>query len=247
MKPIHQVLSAMLGQEERVSLISNNLANVNTVGFKRESVTFQDHLKILHGETATEGTRSLTMAWPALHTSYTDYSSGALLTTGRALDVAIEGEGFFEVGMDGDAIGYTRAGNFTLDADGRLVTADGRPVHDVAGYEIVIDPYGEPPLIGGDGAVVQGGQRVATIGIVRFDDPGSLERVGHGLWRAPAGLQADQIDPPRLRTGALEGSNVNVIREMVDMIETQRAYEVNQRVMQSFDDIARRRIEAASS
>jgi flagellar basal-body rod protein FlgF len=254
MKEVQQVLSAMLGQEERIAQIANNLANVNTVGFKKQCLAFHDALRQAEQEGATETESAPTepaanpagLSWALPGAAYTDLSMGDLQTTGRSLDMAIVGEGFFQVEVEGERF-YTRAGNFTLDAEGRLATVDGATVLDTSGREIGLNTRGGAPQVGEDGTILQDGATAGRVGIVSFEDPQQLQRRGNGLFIAPEGLDSEPVAQPIVRGGLLEGSNVNAIREMVDMIEIQRAYDTNRRVIQSIDEIASRRIEAANS
>jgi flagellar basal-body rod protein FlgF len=241
MKEVYQVLSGMIGQEERVAQIANNLANLNTLGFKKQGLAFQDCLKtavkavsLSSGEGAMSASaKSAQMAWPTVGSAFVDYTMGPLQTTGRTLDMAIEGEGFFQVASQKGETFYTRAGNFTLDATGQLATANGDAVLDDVGRPIRLNPQGGAPQVSDDGTIRQGGAVVGRVGIVRFQDPQRLVRQGGSLLQAPAGVAAEPVKVPRVRSGMLEGSNVDAIREMVDMIETQRAYDLNQKVMQT--------------
>ena len=254
MKEVYQVLAGMLGQEQRVAQIANNLANVNTVGFKKDGAMFQDYLAVAAREAGvgpdaqTSSRPEKVSSWPDLSVSYTDFSMGSLQTTGRPLDVAIEGEEFFEIKpKNASETFYTRAGNFTLDAQGGLVTPEGHAVLDENGRAIALNPQLGTPQITSDGMIRQGGADVARLGLVKFQDPQQLVKVGDGLFQAPAGVLEATATGAQVRSGMLEGSNVNAIREMVDMIETQRAYDVNQKAILAIDDITSKRIEAAMS
>ena len=253
MKEIYQVLTGAMGQETRMAQIANNLANVNTTGFKRDGAVFLDELRIRMEDGATgtpidpaapEPARTAVAA-AGLPRGYIDFSDGPIRQTGRELDVAIAGEGFFMVeGPDG-AHRYTRAGAFVLNAEGELTTPDGRQVLDAGGQPIAVQVEAGPVRIAPDGRVMAGEAEQGRLGVARFDEPWRLAKHGEGLLAAPDGMAPEPVAEPALRPGALEGSNVNPIEEMVRMIQTQRIYETQQRLVRTIDELAQRRIEAA--
>ena len=257
MKEIYQVLAAEMNQELRLTQIANNLANVNTVGFKKDDTLFQSILVSALNKTgagqdpaAAGGAANSAaeawpaMTWPALAQSFVNYQEGILQPTGEKLDVAIEGEGFFQIQGDGETL-YTRAGNFRLNDNSELVTPSGLRVLSPVGSPITLNLTDGPPQINAEGEIKVKGSTVDRLGVVRFADPQRLEKHGEGLFRALQGAGAESMDRPGLRQGMIEGSNVNVIGEMVRMIETQRATAVQQKVIQTLDDLTARRIEAA--
>jgi flagellar basal-body rod protein FlgF len=163
----------------------------------------------------------------------TDMRPGPLRNTGRATDLALLGDGFFVV-QDGDLETYTRNGAFTLDGEGRLSTADGKPVLGDGGP---LKLSGGEFAVGRDGTVLVGGAEVGRLRVVSFSDPARLQHVGSGRLRstadmAPRSLPADEV---RIEQGRLEGSNVDPIRTLVDMIAAQRAFEIGARVVQAAD------------
>ncbi|MEN6626590.1 MAG: flagellar basal-body rod protein FlgF [Candidatus Sumerlaeia bacterium] len=249
MKEIYQVMSAAIGQEMRMGQIANNLANVNTVGFKKDSSVFLDELqaRMVEGQASGQDQSAIPTGtvWPSLPRTYTDLSAGSFQETGRDLDVAIESEGFMQVqGRDGQTC-YTRAGNLSIDEDGQLVNANGLPMLDAQGKTIKLDTMtGTKLTVGSDGRISANGVDIGTLGIVSFEDPSALVKRGEGLFVAPEGVEAKQMDAPRVRQATLEGSNVNAIDEMVQMIQAQRMYDAQQRVVRTFDELAGKRIEA---
>jgi flagellar basal-body rod protein FlgF len=255
MNEMYQVLSSMTGQEQRIAQISNNLANINTVGFKRQNTAFEDMFKLAQQAAEADGSapaggqpaNPAAPVFPVLGHSFTDYATGPLRGTGRGLDAAIEGKGFFMVRGDNGETLYTRAGDFSLDADGQLTTADGKPVLGAGGGSLTINPAGVAPQIAADGTVSQGSDVVGKLAVVDFADPQKLEWRGASRLAAPQGVVATPVADPNIHGGALEGSNVNAIGEMTGMIQVQRAYEVNQKVIQAIDDIVGKRISAAMS
>jgi flagellar basal body rod protein FlgG len=174
-----------------------------------------------------------------------DLTSGPMQQTGRDLDIAIESDGFLKVqGRDGQTC-YTRAGNLAVDTTGKLVTASGRTVLDAGNMPITIDPTaGSAVTITPDGRVMAGKSEAGRLGIVKFSNPAQLVKRGEGLLEAPQGVVGQPMEAPQVRQGVLEGSNVNPIDEMVRMIQTQRMYEAQQKIVQTFDNLAEQRIQA---
>lgn len=250
MKEIYQVLNAAVGQEMRISQIANNLSNVNTPGFKKDGSVFQSVLQAqLSG--ASTGTQSGSAipagtSWPSLPQTYTDFSTGPMQQTGRDLDIAIESDAFLKVqGRNGQTC-YTRAGNLALNSEGKLVTASGRSVLDDNGRQITIDQATTAGAltITTDGRIMSGKAEIGKLGLARFDDTSRLVKVGESLLEAPQDLAAESVDAPGVRQGVIEGSNVNPVDEMVRMIQVQRMYEAQQRVVKTFDELAEKRIDA---
>lgn len=254
MKEIYQVLSGALGQEARLTQVANNLANVNTTGFKKDGSVFLDFYKAsIQAQNGGNANGSASSAdptngsvWPVLGQSYSDFTSGAMQTTGRPLDTAIDGEGFFQVQVEGQpGAYYSRAGNFHLNTQNELVTTNGRRVLDPSGNPIQLDLSKGTPEIAQDGQIRIGGAVVGQLGIFKISDTTKLTKYGEGLFAAPADVQASADTTSQVRQGMLEGSNVNTVDEMVRMIQLERAYQAQQKAMQSIDETAQKRIEAA--
>jgi len=212
----------------RLEVISNNLANATTPGFRREIAVTPAFDSVLGGLIgAGEG--------PRLDTTIrvTDQRPGSLQYTGRELDVAIEGDGFLELrGAEGPV--YSRMGALAIDATGRLLGASGLPVEGVGGE---IQLTGMTPRIDADGSIWENEVEVGRLKLVRFAAPEGLEKIGSGLYRA-ASLEEPEEDPGlRLRQGHLEMSNVSVMDEMVLMIELVRRFETTQQLVQGYDDV----------
>lgn len=244
--------SGMLAQQLNVDVIANNLANVNTTGFKRSRIDFQDLIYQsirLPGTQAATGVQVPTGIQVGLGTRpvavHKIFSQGDFQQTGNPLDLVIEGDGFFQVLMPDGTIAYTRDGAFKVDSQGRIVTSDGF----VMEPEIAI-PTGVTQIsIGADGNVSvtipgqSSPQVVGQIQLARFINPGGLESIGRNLFRATASSgQPIQGTPGTdgfgtIGQGFLEMSNVKVVEEMVSLIVAQRAYEVNSRVIQAADQM----------
>lgn len=241
-------------QQTRMTVISNNLANVNTTGFKRDRAVFEDllyqNIRQPGGSTGGDnasptglmlGTGVRIVSTEKMHTQ------GGMVQTKNALDFAIQGEGMFQVLQPDGTLGYTRDGSFKLSVDRELVNASGMPVQPA----IVIPQDAESISVGEDGTVSYqpyGNAQEQVIGqmqIARFVNYAGLEPMGKNLYRETAASGAPQVTAPdtagagRIAQGALEAANVNVVEEMVNMIETQRAYEINSKAISSVDSMLR--------
>ena len=173
---------------------------------------------------------------------------GQLQTTGKPLDVAIMGRGFFKIDGGTDRRDfYTRSGNFRVSDDNFLVTSDGRKVLDTSGKPITMNLTGEPVVITREGQVRIGPKLCGQIGLYVFRDENKLQRFGSSLFVAPPGLETQTAAIPEMRQAILEGSNVSPISELIAMIRTERSYQVDQKAIESIDDMTAKRIEAASS
>ena len=239
-------------QQTRMTVTSNNLANVNTNGFKKGRAVFEDLLyqNVRQvGASTSQDTQSpiglsLGTGVRVVATEKT-YTQGNLTQTGNSLDVAINGRGFIQVLMPDGTLGYTRDGSFQLSAQGELVTSSGYSVQP----GITIPDGAQSVTIGADGVVtVQlAGQsaptQVGSLQLVDFINPAGLQPRGENLYSESAASGPAQTANPglngigTLQQGALEGSNVNVVEELVNMIETQRAYEMNSKAIATADQM----------
>jgi len=237
-------------QQTRMSVISNNLANVNTTGFKRDRANFEDMLyQNLRQPGAQVGADAQAPTGLMLGTGVRivatekNHTQGSLVNTKNALDLAVQGEGFFQIAQADGTVAYTRDGSFKLSSTGQLVTANGAALQPA----ITIPPNVASISIGQDGTVSVeaagggGAQVLGQIQLARFANPAGLQSMGQNLLKettasgAPVVGQAGQAGSGQLMQGALEASNVNVVEEMVNMIETQRAYEINSKSIEAVD------------
>ena len=207
-----------LRQERKLDAVSNNLANVDTTGFKKDVISFDKKFKAILSK---------------------DYSQGDVTETGNPFDLALGGSGFFKVDT-AQGIEYTRDGAFTLDSQGTLVDGNGNPVLGQGG-PIVIDlaaAGGEPPYINEAGEIQVNGEIVDTLDIVTFADLQKLEKTGDNLYEY-MGENTDEIIPDMIsvKQRAVEKSNVQVVDEMVKMIDFHRMFETFTKSMLTFDDI----------
>lgn len=243
----------MSAQQKSVDNIANNLANVGTTGFKRSTIAFQDlfyenvavskpgaaanrlsndspDLQIGHGARAVSTIRN--------------YMQGSMTETANPLDMGISGDGFFQVEMADGSIGYTRDGNFNRDSSGMLVTNSGLPLADLIevpmeAKAVEVSQDGTVTALMGDNQEIELGQ----IELAKFSNPGGLEAKGNNLYMETQASGMPFIDRPGaegfgvVRQGYLEDSNVDVVTEMVQLIEAQRAYETNSKMVQSAEDM----------
>ncbi len=249
---MHIARTGLDAQNERMRVISNNLANVNTTGFKRDRAAFETlayQTITANGAPSTAETRYATGlnlgTGVRIQGTARIETQGSLQTTGNSLDLALDGNGYFQVQLPNGLLGYTRAGNFARSPEGLLVTSEG--------YQLqpgVTVPEGATSLtIGIDGTVsatIQGQATATQIGqiqVATFTNPAGLQPTGGNFLTETAGSGvanigvAGQEGRGGIRQGMLEGSNVNVVEELVDMIETQRAYEVNSKMISATDQM----------
>jgi flagellar basal-body rod protein FlgF len=227
--------SGMLAEAQRTDVISNNLANVNTAGFKKDITVTKDFASLLisrvndGAETPVIGTLGVGVMVDEVAT---DYSTGTVKTTGNDFDLAIEGKGFFAVETP-QGKRYTRNGTFARSSKGELVTSDGYRVLGTNGPIIVMDGK---MSVSSDGRVMVDNNEVGRLQVVDFADEKQLTKEGASLFVAPDGQQ-EQPAAGGVRQGALEMANVNVVGEMVNLISNYRAYEINGKVVQSHDSL----------
>ena len=251
---LHVARTGLDGQSARMRVIANNLANVNTTGFKRDRAEFETlayQTMTATGAPASAENRyavGLALGSGVRMTGTARINSqGALNSTENPLDIAIEGEGFFQVTRPDGTTGYTRAGNFSLSAEGKVVTSDGLALQP----EITVPQGATAITISTDGTVSAQlpGETTSTelgkIELARFANASGLTAVGGNVFAESAASGAAQVGAPggegrgSIRQGTLEASNVNVVQELVDMIETQRAYEVNSKMISATDEMLR--------
>lgn len=239
---LYTAYTGMMNQQARLDVITNNLANASTVGYKKEGATSQSFdsvysIKVKDGSEAyinrRIGKESLGVK---IGETYTDYTQGSFKVTGNTYDVAIEGDGFFNISFTSKSgvtsTRYTRDGAFTVNNEGMLVTPDGDYVLGQGGRiqipdsaEVVIDELGN---------IYADSQYIDTLQITDFEDYNYLEKYGENLYIAIDGA-TEQPAEYKVRQGHLEMSNMNVISEMVEMITVSRAYESSQKVIQTID------------
>jgi flagellar basal-body rod protein FlgF len=231
-------LSRQILLRREMDIVANNIANLDTNGFKVES--------LMHKTQPQEPAFTLGGPRPVKFVAADgvarDFCQGSLTKTDAPLDMAIEGKGFFQV-QSPNGPRFTRDGRFTLDPNGRLVTQAGLAVLDDGGGEIVVDPEKGELQIGPDGSMSQGDERVGKVGMFAFANPGALEKSGDNLYRNVSNLIPQPAADARLRQGMLEASNVKPVLEITRMVEVSRAYEQTAKMMDSEADLSRRAVE----
>ena len=251
-RSLHIAATGMAAQETNLDAISNNIANGSTAGYKKQRADFQD---LLYQTIRASGTQtSATATTPSglqvgngvrVVGMSRSFAQGSTLVTNNPLDVAIEGNGFFVVQQADGTPAYTRAGNFQTNAQGQIVTAEGYPIDPA----ITIPPDATSITIGADGtvSVTSGTQtaptQVGQITTATFVNPAGLTSLGHNLYKESAASGNPQVGVAgtesrgSLLQGAIENSNVDVVEEMVGLINAQRGYEINSKVISAADEM----------
>lgn len=239
-------------QQTRMTVISNNLANVNTTGFKQDRAVFED---LLYQTVRQPGAQSSTstqlpsglMLGTGVRTVATEktHTQGNIVSTGNALDIAVQGRGFFQVLKPEGDIAYTRDGTFQVNSDGQVVMSNGYPLEPA----VTIPAQAVSITVGSDGtvSVLQAGATAPTvvgnITLADFINPTGLQPIGENLFSETSASGAATTATPgttglgSVIGGALETSNVNVVTELIGMIETQRAYEMNSKAISTVDQM----------
>ena len=242
----YSALAGAISREQRMANISSNLANINTIGYKKNSMVFES---LLTGE--KQRTQSKGINYSRIRDNFTDFSEGPVRETSNPLDVAIHGDGFFKVQAP-DGIRYTRRGDFHVDSDGTLLTGNNMPVLDGANSpinipeteisKISVNTLGEISTLTFDG----GRTVVGEIGVVTIADTSKLKRESDTLFSLEEGAGETVIDEPRLAIGNLELANINMTEEMALMIESMRTFESYQKVMKAYSQLSQKQDELGS-
>ena len=250
LRALYSAAAGMQSQQMNLDVISNNLANVNTTGYKKSKIEFQELLYQTTREPGSEqaagnqlptgiqvGQGSRPVATSRI------FTTGDLTQTGAQLDVAVQGDGLFEVQMPDGTLAYTRDGAFKTDSTGRIVTSDGLPLQ--GGFQPV--PAGTTNItISATGLITYTGANGTTnsqVQLVRFNNPAGLTSLGSNLYKETLASGTPELGNPgtagfgSLNQGYLEMSNVKVVEEMVNLIMAQRAYEVNSKAVQAADEM----------
>ena len=221
----------MMLLQDMVDNTTNNLSNVNTASFKK---TIASTMAQVQNQRNDQGLLSQQEShW--MSENRIDWDQGALVGTSNPLDVAIQGNGFFQVATP-DGVRYTRSGNFTRNGMGELVTLQGYQVLDSSGNPI--QASGSKMQISGNGTVTVDGDSVGQLGVVDFQDKSELQKDGQNLYQLSdsSSQQAEQAQGYNLRQGYIEGSNVNSVESMVELIRFERNYDFDQKAVQSEDE-----------
>jgi flagellar basal-body rod protein FlgF len=209
---------------EQLDHVANNIANVTTSGFKTE------HLHYFISQQPKPGSDLTPVHTPQLAI---DYSQGAIQKTGNPLDVAIQGEGFFAVQTKGSIV-YTRKGDFAITSDGKLVTTSGEEVMGDGGSIVIT---GNKVKINDQGVIEVDGSEVGRLKVVAFDNTKALVKQGAGLFRDPGTAIMKKVENPVILSGHIEVSNVQAVKEMIDMVDLQRSFETYQKIILTMQDM----------
>ncbi|MGZ3725014.1 MAG: flagellar basal-body rod protein FlgF [Pseudobdellovibrio sp.] len=264
-KGIYTALSGALAQSLKIDTIANNIANVNTTGFKKDQQTFGEYLTAHEKEQEVITVPRVPASVESFYDmnggdksfvnstgTYTNFEQGSLKFTGGKLDLAIDGQGFFEVSTP-SGVQLTRAGNFTIDGNGQLVTKDGSAVlleGDGSPESRTVRFSGQAPAYISDaGEVFDGKEKLGKISLLNVANPDSLQKVGNNNYSFKSNMPAEvtKVAVPNLKQGFLETSNVNIVNEMTDMIMAQRVFEGTQKAIHAYDQMADKLINVVGS
>ena len=257
-------VSGAVAQGQAVESVANNLANANTLGFKKDQPAFKEYLAVEQRDhPAVDIPRGpikdkelypldgKDQSFVVVNGTYSNLKQGALQVTNQPLDLAIDGEGFFEV-QTPEGVKYTRLGSFKIGADGRLVTSDGYPVLSenpggqstnnpgaLAGRYINLSDAQGMISVSPKGEVFSQGQALAKISLVSFSNPQELRKFGHVLFENPSNTNSVIINPQQsvVRSGMLETSNVNPVEEMTNLIKANRMFEQDLKLMKTYGEL----------
>jgi len=218
--------------QHKLNDISHNLANVNTTGYMANRSSFTTELSEQMGGNSTQQSA----AFAKFGNQFIAMEEGSIKTTGNDLDFAIQGNGFFRVALPDGSEAYTRAGNFKLDANGMLLTQGGQSVLDSGGSAIQLQAG--HITANQEGALFVDGNRMADLGLVQIKDATKIEKVGDALLKTPADNINTDSAKMTVHQGSLEGSNVNAILAMTEMIDTMRSYQSTMKVVEQFNQQA---------
>jgi flagellar basal-body rod protein FlgF/flagellar basal-body rod protein FlgG len=242
----YSALSGAIAREQTMANIAANLANVNTVGYKKANISFES---LLQGAKQTEEARGIN--YSRIKNSFADFTAGPITETGNQLDMAIHGDGFFKV-QGPDGVLYTRRGDFTLDQNGNLQTSNGLQVlnqangpiniPDTTTSQISVNSLGEISLMGRDDSR----SVVGSVGVVTINDTSKLKREADTTFSLQPDGQETVVTQPTLAIGSLETSNVNMSEEMTLMIDSLRTFETYHKVLKSYSDLSQKQDELGS-
>ena len=264
-KGVYTALSGAIAQSQRLDTIANNLANINTPSFKKDQQIFKEYLTANEKEAGVIQVPRITASVESFYDmqggdksfvdsagTYTNFNQGSLKSTGNVLDVAIDGQGFFEVATP-NGVRFTRLGAFKIDGNGQLVTKDGHPVLRAGGEDPAARVFrvsGELPVTISDaGDVMEGENSLGRISLIDIPNKDSISKIGGSLYEFKKNAQAEivNIQSPSMKQGFLEMSNVNIVQEMTDMIATTRAFESTQKAITAYDSMADKLINVVGS
>ncbi|MDA3904170.1 MAG: flagellar hook-basal body protein [Desulfuromusa sp.] len=226
----YSAISGAVARMQMLENISEHLASAKTPGYKKGLVSFEAKL----GE-ATSGMATKSTNYTQLTKEEIDFSSGEMEHSGDPLDLAINGDGFFQIQRPDGTFGYARKGNFELNGEGKLIDTNGYPVMGAEGGEIILP---QPDVnIGLDGSIWEGETRVGQVGLFRFDDTSVLERAGGEMFVPTDNIQPEVHPSPKMSQKYLETSNVDMMKTMTRMTSNLRAFEATQKALKIYSDM----------
>jgi len=253
-KGIYTALSGAVAQNQRLDTIANNIANVNTTGFKKDRQVFKEYLtaseklpdviqvpKVPASIESFYDMQSADRGYVDSSGTYTDHSQGSIRATGNPMDLSIEGQGFFEV-LTPRGVRWTRNGGFKISPQGQLVTRQGYPVlrEGQGAPETRVIPVSSRNLtVSYSGNIYQGDEGLGKLSMATIADPDALRKEGEGLFSVKANYGLEMVPSPnaQVHQGFLETSNVNIVEEMTKMIEASRTFEGTQKAIKAFDQM----------
>lgn len=243
---LYQSASALSALERWQDSVSQNITSSQTTGYRKRTINFSAQTA---GEIQTDPharvgrDAAMPMLFPKVNSGI-NFVTGETQPTRRELDVAIQGDGFFEIQMDDGTRGYTRSGEFRMRADRTLVTSSGNEVLSDGGSPITLLAANGAVTINRDGTIFQGETSLGKLSIQKFANPAALLPIAGGFFVATPGAQPEPVEAPELLQGYLEGSNVTPLREMVDLVLISRAYEANQKIINTVDQQMQKTLDA---
>ncbi len=243
---IYQSAATLSALERWQDVVSQNITSSQINGYRKRTVSMStQNVGEIHPDSKSQigKDHGMPMSFSKIDTAI-DFTSGETLPTRREFDVAIQGDGFFEVRMEDDSRVYTRNGEFRMRPDRTLITSSGNEVLTEGGNPILLLPGNSSLTINRDGTIFQGEARLGKLSIQHFPDPTVLTEISTGYFKADPDIEPETVEEPELLQGYLEGSNVSSLREMVDMVLISRAYEANQKIITNYDDQLEKTLQA---
>jgi len=243
---LYQSASALSALERWQDNVAQNITSSQVTGYRKRTVDFTtDSAGSIQSDTGAPGSQesSVPMLFPKV-VSGINFTTGETQPTRRELDVAIQGDGFFEVQQPDGSRAYTRSGEFQMTSDRNLITSNGDQVLSDSGAPITFLPGGGSININADGTIFQGSTSLGKLSVQKFTNNAQLIPINNGLFIPGGGAAPQPVDKPELLQGYLEGSNVTPLREMVDLVLISRAYEANQKMITTVDDQMQKTLDA---
>lgn len=243
---IYQSAASLAALERWQSIVTQNISSGGQTAYKRRVASFDaaDAGEVLTDRgTNVDSGQGAPAVFPTANASIS-FTPGQIQTTGRNLDVAIQGPGFFELKLSDGSKVYTRDGSFLMNAKGVIVGAGGAEVLTDRGDPITLQPGKGKLVIDEHGRLFQGGKALGQLAVVNFPDPSNLIPLSANVFAGPPGVDPQQVGKPQVAQGNLEDSNTSPLREMVDLVTISRAYEANQKVITNRDDVMNKTLDA---